>query len=321
MPNRILKESIRESDSIDSLSWFEEVLFYRLIVSCDDYGRFDGRISVLKNRLFPLKDNLTMSTVSGAINKLAIAGLVTLYEFEGKPYLYLPTWTAHQNVRAKRSKYPDPDAPGSTVTEPASICKQVKAQKSNGKHTPENVPVIQSNAISESVSVSESESESISGGGDAREADERALLSIGVKREDLEGILAKKAVPLGPDPIGCVTQERVNDIVSKTDVLFRRFRPETAPTMWDRRMVFSLSDAQDNCELLEYAFEQAQAAGKVSDWRYIAGIIHVLRDRHIVCREQAEDWDDERPDKNGRESAAAMDNLLQNGRMKRYVGA
>ena len=46
MPNRIIKESVCRSDSIDSLSWFEEVLFYRLIVVCDDYGRFDGRPGV-----------------------------------------------------------------------------------------------------------------------------------------------------------------------------------------------------------------------------------------------------------------------------------
>ena len=59
MPNRIIKESICTSDSIDSLSWFEEVLFYRLIVNCDDYGRFDGRPSIIKSRLFPLKENLT----------------------------------------------------------------------------------------------------------------------------------------------------------------------------------------------------------------------------------------------------------------------
>ena len=36
MPNRIIKESIRTSDSINDLTWFEEVLFYRLMVSCDD---------------------------------------------------------------------------------------------------------------------------------------------------------------------------------------------------------------------------------------------------------------------------------------------
>ena len=53
MPNRILKESICRSEEIDSLSWFEEVLFYRLIVICDDFGRYDGRAKIIKGSCFP----------------------------------------------------------------------------------------------------------------------------------------------------------------------------------------------------------------------------------------------------------------------------
>ena len=117
MPNRIIKESICTSDSIDSLDWFSEVLFYRLIVNCDDYGRFDGRTAVIKNRLFPLKDSLTLKNVETAINKLVSVGLVCRYEANGKPFLLLPTWNEHQIVRAKKSKFPEP--------EPDSICKQM----------------------------------------------------------------------------------------------------------------------------------------------------------------------------------------------------
>lgn len=146
MPNRILKESIRVSESIDKLSWFEEVLFYRLIVSCDDFGRYDGRPAIIKNMLFPLKEKLTTQTVLNAINNLASAELVVLYEFEGKPYLYLPGWNEHQTVRAKKSKYP---APGDSVKTSANICKQMHA----------DVPVIQSNTESNSLSESESNSE------------------------------------------------------------------------------------------------------------------------------------------------------------------
>lgn len=154
MPNRIIKESICVSESIDSLNWFEEVLFYRLIVNCDDFGRFDGRVPVVKNRLFPLKDNVTAKAVEGGINKLASIGLVRMYECDGKPYLYLPTWNDHQSVRAKRSKYPAPD---DSVNAHEIICKQVQA----------NVPVIQS----ESNSISESESNAK----DARKAREEAF--------------------------------------------------------------------------------------------------------------------------------------------------
>ena len=109
MPNRIIKESIRTSDSINDLSWFEECLFYRLIVSCDDYGRFDGRPAIIKGSCFPLKDGVTTNNIEKALSKLVTAGLVKRYVVDGKPYLSLPTWEQHQSVRAKKSKYPSPD--------------------------------------------------------------------------------------------------------------------------------------------------------------------------------------------------------------------
>lgn len=148
MPNRILKESICASDTIDGLSWFEEVLFYRLIVNCDDYGRFDGRPAIIKNRLFPLKENLTLKAVSAAVDSLANAGLVVLYVFEDKPFLYLPTWNSHQSIRAKKSKYPDPD--NCTKTSEI-ICKQMQ----------ENVTVIQSNTKSNTNNSTESQAPSV----------------------------------------------------------------------------------------------------------------------------------------------------------------
>lgn len=135
MPNRILKESVCTSDSINELGWFEEVLFYRLIVNCDDFGRFDGRTAVVKNRLFPLKDNLTLKSVETAINKLARVGLVSPYMSGGKPFLFLPTWNEHQSIRAKRSKYPEPEI----------ICNQVQADESKCPRNP-----IQSESESES---------------------------------------------------------------------------------------------------------------------------------------------------------------------------
>ena len=144
MPNRIIKESVCVSETIDQLNWFEEVFFYRLMVNCDDYGRFDARPAVLKARLFPLKERITLKDVSNALTKLVDVGIVRLYECDSKPYLYLPTWEVHQTVRAKKSKFP---APGESVKSSDSKCKQMIA----------NVPVFD-NRESESVSVSEYES-------------------------------------------------------------------------------------------------------------------------------------------------------------------
>lgn len=127
MPNRIIKESICTSESIGELSWFEEVLFYRLIVACDDFGRYDGRPVIIKNKLFPLKEKLTVRSVSDALSKLASVGLVALYEFEGKPYLCLPSWLDHQSKRATNSKYPEPVNGFLTVE---SGCNQLHADES-----------------------------------------------------------------------------------------------------------------------------------------------------------------------------------------------
>lgn len=124
MPNRILKESICRSDEINKLSWMEECLYYRLIVNCDDFGRFDGRVPIIKNTLFPLKDDVTSKSVESALYKLVIAGLVVLYEFEDKLYLHLPTWEKHQTIRAKKSKYPPFDR---DIFSFEYICKQLNA--------------------------------------------------------------------------------------------------------------------------------------------------------------------------------------------------
>ena len=146
MPNRILKESICTSDTIDQLNWFEEALYYRLIVSCDDFGRFDGRCAIIKNRLFPLKESVTMKSVESALNRLATVGLVALYEVDGRPYLQLPTWGSHQRIRNQKSKYPVP-----TDGNPLPI----------DSNLPSVAPVIQS----ESKSNPNPEAESNAGGG------------------------------------------------------------------------------------------------------------------------------------------------------------
>ena len=110
MPNRIIKESICTSEEINALSWFDEVVWYRLLVNCDDYGRMDARPAILRSRLFPLKSNVTDKAVMESLNHLATVGLVTTYACDGKPHLQIVKWDKHQQIRAKRSKYPAPDA-------------------------------------------------------------------------------------------------------------------------------------------------------------------------------------------------------------------
>lgn len=115
MPNRVIKESIKWNDQIDSLTWFEEVVYYRLMVTADDYGVVDGRAALLKSELFPLKESVTRKAIENAIEKLTSVGLLRSYAVSGKPYLLFPTWEKHQRIRNKRSKYPMPVENGLTV--------------------------------------------------------------------------------------------------------------------------------------------------------------------------------------------------------------
>ena len=132
MPNRILKESICTSENIDQLSAFQETVFYRLIVSCDDYGRMDARPILLASKLFPLKD-IRSNQIEDALRALTSAELVTLYTVDGKPFLQMKTWDRHQQVRAKKSKYPAPES-GTQTND--IICNQMISDDSKCPRNP-----------------------------------------------------------------------------------------------------------------------------------------------------------------------------------------
>jgi hypothetical protein len=108
MGNRIIKESICTSESIERLNEFQEIFFYRLIVNCDDYGCMDARLKILISRLFPLR-GIDDDQVKDALEALITAGLVTLYTVRGKPFLQINSWERHQQVRTQKRKYPGPD--------------------------------------------------------------------------------------------------------------------------------------------------------------------------------------------------------------------
>ena len=108
MPNRILREGICSSETINSLSPEEETFFYRLLVVCDDFGLMDARIPILKARCFPLRDIKT-NQLQNWLQGLRVAGLISLYECAGKPYLCVAKWDQHQRIRNARPRYPRPD--------------------------------------------------------------------------------------------------------------------------------------------------------------------------------------------------------------------
>ena len=135
MPNRIIKESITTSEKLASLSDFEFRLWIGLITQADDAGRGDARPAVIKGRVFPFRERLTVKDVGSSLRALADKGCVTLYEIGGRPYFYFPNWSKHQRVRDCKPKYPEPT--DDSLRQVAADCGEAR----------QSAAIIQSNPI------------------------------------------------------------------------------------------------------------------------------------------------------------------------------
>lgn len=108
MGNRILRESIRASKKVNSLSDFDFRVWTYLITYVDDYGRGSADPELLKGFVFPRRRGITESQIRTALDNLANIGMVTLYDVDGESYFCFPNWDKHQRIRAKKSKFPAP---------------------------------------------------------------------------------------------------------------------------------------------------------------------------------------------------------------------
>lgn len=111
MPSRYIRDGLLDSERLARAGELAEVLFVRLMLVADDYGRFDGRITVMCRKCWPIGDESTPSELD-IIDRLAALdreGLIRAYEVDGKPYILIPRF--RQRTRAQRSKYPDPPSP------------------------------------------------------------------------------------------------------------------------------------------------------------------------------------------------------------------
>lgn len=110
MPNRIVREGIITSDRVNQLDWPAEVLYRRLLNVVDDFGRYDGRLTVIRAACYPLcLDRIREADLQRWITACVKAGLVRLYDSGGKPYIQIEDF--RQQIRAKESKYPAPCEP------------------------------------------------------------------------------------------------------------------------------------------------------------------------------------------------------------------
>lgn len=106
MPNRILRDWTG-SDKVNGLTIHAERFFTRLIMKVDDYGCFYADTRLLKANLYPLLlDSIREADLLRWLAECQKAGLIVLYENEGKKYLQIIDF--RQRLDKARSKYPLP---------------------------------------------------------------------------------------------------------------------------------------------------------------------------------------------------------------------
>ena len=121
------------SDKVLSISVHAERFFVRLIMKADDYGCYYASATLLKADLFPLLlDNIREADLLRWMVECQKAGLIVLYESEGKKYLQILDF--RQRLDKARSKFPLPDSndfPEVVNDFPAEVETEVEVEKKN----------------------------------------------------------------------------------------------------------------------------------------------------------------------------------------------
>lgn len=108
MGNRMIKESIRTSKSVNSLTDFQFRVWVYLITYVDDYGRGSADPELLKGLVFTRRKGVTEGQIEKALADLANTGMISLYKVDGESFFCFPNWHLHQRIQTKKSKFPAP---------------------------------------------------------------------------------------------------------------------------------------------------------------------------------------------------------------------
>lgn len=106
MPNRIVRDGFLDSEAINALGDAAECFYHRLLLAADDAGRMDGRVEMLRARLFPLSSRRA-SDVEKQLSECVKLGLVIPYEWDGKPFVQLAKWQRCSPCRYSKHPWKD----------------------------------------------------------------------------------------------------------------------------------------------------------------------------------------------------------------------
>lgn len=134
MPNRVLRDGLLTSEKINHCSDSAQMLFVRIMLIVDDYGRFHGIPELIKSACYPF-DSKLLSDVSKLLSELITNDLIMLYEVDNKKYMMIKNF--NQRLRQMKIKYPAPtddSKPLSIVSNPPP--ESETNPKRNEKYTP-----------------------------------------------------------------------------------------------------------------------------------------------------------------------------------------
>jgi hypothetical protein len=110
MPIRMVRDWT-DSEPVNTLDPPAEVLFLRLIMKADDYGRFTANAKLIRSLCFPLKDGIRESDIARQLVACEKAGLIATYTAQGKPLLEIVKFG--QRLRNSKAKYDPPPSAAS----------------------------------------------------------------------------------------------------------------------------------------------------------------------------------------------------------------
>ena len=129
MPNRIVREGILTSARVNLLSDREEVFYRRVLSVVDDYGRYFALPGLLIAACYPLRiKTMSERTIDAMLRACSAAKLLALYEVKGARYLEVIDFG--QQVRAKKSKFPERNGAEPSQDQP----KEQSPEKTEQQH-------------------------------------------------------------------------------------------------------------------------------------------------------------------------------------------
>lgn len=115
MPQRFLRPGLRNSHRWNSVNLLAQKLYIGILTLVDDFGRYDGRASVLCGECFAVWNSLRQESAADCCDtprtaalrsELLRDNLLEYYESEGKEVIQVTQW--QERPRGTKSKWPNP---------------------------------------------------------------------------------------------------------------------------------------------------------------------------------------------------------------------